>query len=48
MLFWRGRLSVSSKQGDLTLYYQPFWDGEALRGCLASAGSTGTHPCSRT
>ena len=32
MLFWRGRLSVSSKQGDVTLYYQPFWDGEVLMG----------------
>jgi hypothetical protein len=33
VLFWRGRLSVSSKQGDVTLYYQPFWDGEVLWEC---------------
>ncbi len=32
MLFRRGWLSVSSKQGDVTLYYQPFWDGEVLMG----------------
>ena len=32
MLFRRGRLSVGSKQGDVTLYYQPFCDGEALMG----------------
>ncbi len=30
--FWRGRLSVSSKQGDVSLYYQTFWDGEVLMG----------------
>ena len=28
MLFRWGRLSVSSKQGDVTLYYQAFQDGE--------------------
>jgi hypothetical protein len=32
VLFRWGRLSVGSKQGDVTRYYQPFRDGEALMG----------------
>ena len=38
MLFRRGRLSIGSKQGDVTLSYQPFCDGEVLMG-KASAPS---------
>ena len=30
MLFWRSRLSVSSKQGDVTLYQPPFWRLDAV------------------
>jgi hypothetical protein len=32
VLFRRSRLSVSSNQGDVMLYYPPSWDGEVLMG----------------
>jgi hypothetical protein len=38
VLFRWGRLSIGSKQGDVTLCYQPFCDGEVLMG-KASAPS---------